>query len=122
MAFDFNKLKDDIFAAGKEVGDKVNEASSVAKKKYEIHNKEALLEKQFAELGRKYYYEHKIQEFEDQSDFADIAATEAEINILKEELLTLQGAVECPSCGLKQSKENSFCSSCGTSLSKFDED
>ena len=31
MGIDFNKLKTDIVSAGKEVGDKVSEASNVAK-------------------------------------------------------------------------------------------
>ena len=116
MAFDFNKLRDELVSAGKEVGDKVNDASEVVKKKYEIHTKEDLLEKQFAEFGRKYYYAHKDAASEEHEEFADIARTESEIEKLKDELLDLQGAVECPSCGLKQSNENAFCTSCGASM------
>ena len=49
MAFDFNKLKSDIVSMGKDVGDKVSDASAVAKVKLDIHNKESYMEKQFTE-------------------------------------------------------------------------
>ena len=39
MAFDFNKLKSDIVSMGKDVGDKVSDASAIAKVKLDIHNK-----------------------------------------------------------------------------------
>ena len=60
MAFDFNKLKSDIVSMGKDVGDKVSDASAIAKVKLDIHNKESYMEKQFTELGRAYYLAHKI--------------------------------------------------------------
>ena len=50
MAFDFNKLKSDIVSMGKDVGDKVSDASAIAKVKLDIHNKESYMEKQFTEL------------------------------------------------------------------------
>ena len=62
MAFDFNKLKSDIVSMGKDVGDKVSDASAVAKVKLDIHNKESYMEKQFTELGRAYYLAHKNEE------------------------------------------------------------
>ena len=116
MAFNFNKLKDELVSAGKEVGDKVSEVSEIAKKKYEIHSKEDLLEKQFAELGRKYYADFKKDEQADSEKFSDVMKTENEIKQLKEELLILQGAVDCPVCGLKQDKGNAFCTGCGASI------
>ena len=70
MGIDFNKLKTDIVSAGKEVGDKVSEASNVAKLKLDIHTKEDFVEKQFAALGRAYYEAHKDDDVPEKDFFA----------------------------------------------------
>ena len=117
MGFDFNKLKSDIVSVGKDVGNKVSDASAVAKLKMDIHNKEDFMEKQFTELGRAYYLAHKDEEeMPEKEFFKPIAEAEAELARLQDELLTMQGAKVCPSCGAKQSKESSFCNSCGAKL------
>ena len=86
MAFDFNKLKSDIVSMGKDVGDKVSDASAVAKVKLDIHNKESYMEKQFTELGRAYYLAHKNEEnIPEKEFFKPIAEAEAEIARLQEQ-------------------------------------
>lgn len=117
MAFDFNKIKDDIISAGKDVGAKAKDVSATAKIKLDISSKESFLQKQYAELGRVYFEAHK-----DEEDVAEKEAFDAikdilrELDDLKEQLLDKQGSVVCPNCGEKQSMEASFCSKCGASL------
>ncbi len=121
MGFDLTRLRDELVSAGKEVGEKVSDASTVAKKKIDILSKEDVLEKQFAELGREYYYQNKEKDEEKSDLFAEIAATEDEIQKLKDEILKIQGSAECPSCGTKQSSDHSFCTNCGSSMTPTEE-
>lgn len=122
MAFDFNKLKSDIVSMGKDVGDKVSDASAIAKVKLDIHNKESYMEKQFTELGRAYYLAHKNEEnIPEKEFFRPIAEAEAEIARLQEQLMTLQGAEVCPSCGKKQPAGHAFCESCGAAMNETNE-
>ncbi len=118
MAFDFDKLKDSLFSAGKEVEEFAKDASKVAKLKYDIHNKEVFLEKQYALLGKAFYEAHKNEDVEEKAYFPSIEEAKQELARLNEELLDAQGSVECPNCGDKQSQENDFCKSCGTCLTK----
>lgn len=116
MAFDFDKLKENLVSAGKGVGEKAKEVSNVAKIKYDIHAKEDFLEKQYALLGRAFYNAHKDEDVEEKIYFPSIAGAEEELNQLKQELLEVQGAVVCSNCGEKQPEKNDFCSSCGNAL------
>ena len=117
MAFDFNKLKSDIVSMGKDVGDKVSDASAIAKVKLDIHNKESYMEKQFTELGRAYYLAHKNDEnIPEKEFFKPIQEAEAEIARMQDQLMTLQGAESCQSCGKKQPAGDTFCESCGAQM------
>lgn len=119
MAFEFNlgKVKESLVNAGKEVESMAKDASAVAKLKIDIHNKETFLEKQYALLGKAFYEAHKEEEEPEQNTyFPSIKEAEAELTRLQEELLSAQGAVVCPSCGVKQTEKHDFCSSCGTAL------
>ena len=118
MAFEFNleKVKESLVNAGKEVEDMAKGASAVAKIKIDIHNKETFLDKQYALLGKAFYEAHKDDDIEEKVYFPSIAEAEEELLRLKEELLSVQGAVECSACGSKQSDENTFCADCGASL------
>lgn len=125
MAFEFNlgKMKESLMSAGKEVEGMAKGASAVAKIKIDIHNKETFLEKQYALLGKAYYDAHKDDEnIEEQVYFPSIKEAEEELARLKEELLGVQGAVVCPSCGEKQTEKHDFCSSCGVQLKTKEEE
>ena len=116
MAFDFDKIKDSLINAGREVENMAKDVSAVAKIKMDIHNKEVFLEKQYALLGKAFYNAHKDEDVEEKNYFPSIVEAEAELVRLNEELLTAQGAVACPSCGSKQPAEKGFCSDCGAAL------
>lgn len=122
MGFDFESVKNTITSAGKEVGDKAKEVSSVAKIKLDIRAKEDFLQKQYTELGRMYYVAHKDEDVPEKECFASIAEAIDEIKALTDEMLVTQGAVICPKCGAKQPKEHTFCQACGERLSIFEED
>lgn len=114
--FDLNKVKETLVNAGKEVESKAKDVSAIAKIKIDIHNKEVFLDKQFALLGKAFYEAHKDDDIEEQVYFTSIKEAEVELAQLNADLLAAQGAVECPSCGSKQSQDNTFCADCGNEL------
>lgn len=118
MTIDFDKLKDDLFSVGKEVGDRVSDVSNIAKLKLELRSKEDFIQRQFAELGRLYYEAHKdaSDSVAEQDLFNSIAETEAQIEETKSTILNLQGAICCPECGEKYQKGYKFCPFCGGEL------
>lgn len=122
MAFNFNKVKESILSAGKEVESFAKDASAIAKIKYDIRTKEDFLEKQYALLGKAFYNAHKDEEVEESVYFGPIEEAEEALENLKADLLAAQGAKECPNCGAKQAEKHDFCSSCGTSLKKAEDD
>ena len=118
MAFEFDleKVKASLINVGKDVEEFEKNTSNTARIKYDIHNKESFLEKQYALLGKAYYEAHKDEDVEEKECFASIKEAEAELANLRAELLKTQGALECPSCGAKQEDKNAFCSNCGAAL------
>ena len=119
--FDFNKVKESLVNAGKEVESKAKDVSAVAKIKIDIHNKEVFLEKQYTLLGKAFYEAHKDEDVEEQVYFTSIKEAEAELAKLNADLLAAQGSVECPSCGSKQPQNNAYCADSGAELSKSEE-
>lgn len=57
-----------------------------------------------------------MSEIPEKEFFKPIAEAEAEIARLQDELMTLQGAESCPSCGKKQTAGHAFCESCGAAM------
>ena len=124
MAFEFDleKVKESLINVGKDVEEFAKNTSISAKLKYDIHNKEKFLEKQYALLGKAYYESHKDEDVKEKGCFASIKEAEEELVSLRAELLKTQGALECPSCEMKQEDKNAFCSNCGASLKREKED
>lgn len=116
----WDNLKGSLFAAGRDVSQKAKEVSEVAKLKMDIHTKEAFVEKQFAALGRAYYETNKDNASEaDEEKFAVIKEALEEIERMSQQVLDIQGVVQCPNCGKKMPSDNSFCSDCGTKLDEI---
>ena len=114
--FDLDKVKESLISAGKEVENMAKDASAIAKIKIDIHNKEVFLDKQFALLGKAFYEAHKDEDIEEQVYFTSIKEAEADLAQLNADLLAVQGATECPSCGSKQPQDKAFCADCGSEL------
>lgn len=116
MSF-FDDVKESLVSAGKDVSQKAKEVSGVARLKLDVKTKEDFVTKQYAELGRMYYEQHKEdEEAANEEQFEVIREALEEIDRMKTEILNLQGASECPNCGAKMPLGAAFCSSCGTKL------
>ncbi len=113
----WEELKGSLFAAGRDVSQKAKEVSEVAKLKMDIHTKEEFVEKQFAILGRAYYEANKENVNEKDAEQFDVI-TEAidEIERMSQQVLDIQGMVQCTNCGKKVPTGTSFCSDCGTKI------
>ena len=110
-------LKGSLFAAGRDVSQKAKDVSEIAKLKMDIHTKEDFVEKQFAALGRAYFEAHKENvEEKDAEQFNVISEAIEEIERMNQQILDIQGVVECPNCGKKVPVGTSYCSDCGTKL------
>ena len=113
----WDDLKGSLFAAGRDVSQKAKEVSEVAKLKMDIHTKEDFVEKQYAILGRAYYETNKDNVSEkDAEAFRVITEALEEINRMTQQVLDIQGVVQCPNCGKKVPADNAFCSDCGAKL------
>ena len=116
MSF-FDDVKESLVSAGKDVSQKAKEVSGVARLKLDVKTKEDFVTKQYAELGRMYYEQHKEdEEAANEEQLKVIREALEEIERMKAEILNLQGASECPNCGAKMPLGAAFCSSCGTKL------
>lgn len=114
MSF-FDDMKSELISAGKDVSKKAKEVSGVAKLKLDIKSKEDELNKQYIKLGKKYYDMHKEGEMPE-AEITAISTLLNEIEDLKNEVLKIQGACNCPQCGAVLPEGVSFCSKCGTNV------
>lgn len=113
----FEQIGEALLNAGKDVSQKAKDVSGIAKLKIDIKSKEDYVQKQFAMLGEKYYTEHKDDaECEEHEQIFLIKEALEEVERMKNEVLKLQGAAQCPKCGAKMPEGATFCSSCGTKL------
>ena len=116
----WDDLKGTLFAAGRDVSQKAKEVSEVAKLKMDIHTKEDFVEKQFAIIGRAYYEANKENASEkDAAQFRVITEAMEEIKRMNQQVLDIQGVVQCPGCGKKVPAGNAFCSDCGTKIEEI---
>ena len=116
----WDDLKGSLFAAGRDVSQKAKEVSEVAKLKMDIHTKEDFVEKQFAILGRAYYEANKDNASEkDAAQFRVIGEAIEEIKRMNQQVLDIQGVIQCPNCGKKLPIGTSFCSDCGTKMDQI---
>lgn len=116
----WDDLKGSLFAAGRDVSQKAKEVSEVAKLKMDIHTKEDFVEKQYAALGRAYYEANKENVSEkDAAQFRVIGEAIEEIKRMNQQVLDIQGVIQCPNCGKKLPIGTSFCSDCGTKMNEI---
>lgn len=119
----FDELTESLTIAGKDVTQKAKEVSELAKLKLDIKSKEEYVQKQYATLGAAYFEKHKDEEGIDEAEqFYLIKEALAEIDRMKQEVLKLQGAAECPKCGVRMPEGATFCSNCGTKMNDMFEE
>lgn len=114
MSF-LDSMKSELLSAGRDVSQKAKEVSEVAKLKLDIKSKEDALNKQYVELGKRYYDMHKEGEIPE-AEIVNISTLRSEIADLKEEILQIQGACTCPQCGNTLPEGTVFCSQCGAKI------
>ena len=96
----FDRMGEKLVTAGKDVTQKAKDLSGTAKLNFDIKAKEDFIEKQYAQIGKLYYEDHK-----EEADGAygqqmqAIAEAFAAIDHMKEEVLKIKGARKCPQCG-----------------------
>ena len=103
MAF-FDKLGETIVNVGKDATQKAKDLSGVAKLNLDIKAKEDYVQRQYTELGRIYYEEHKTEsEVDGAEHFELIKEALEEIERMKLEIMELRGTKTCSACGEKVS-------------------
>ena len=116
-------LTESLTTAGKDVTQKAKDMSEIAKLKMDIKAKEDYVTRQYALLGEAYFNKHKDEEgIEEAEQFFLIKEALEEMARMREEVLKIQGAAECPQCGNKMPEAATFCSNCGTKLNDMFEE
>ncbi|MCI5874302.1 MAG: zinc ribbon domain-containing protein [Clostridiales bacterium] len=119
----FDELTESLTTAGRDVSQKAKEVSEIAKLKLDIKSKEDYVQKQYAALGAAYFEKHKDEEgIEEAEQFFLIKEALGEIERMRAEVLKLQGAAECPKCGVKMPEGATFCSNCGAKMNDMYEE
>ena len=107
----FDRMGEKLVTAGKDVTQKAKDLSGTAKLNFDIKAKEDFIEKQYAQIG-KLYYGQQMQA---------IAEAFAAIDHMKEEVLKIKGARQCPQCGATVPEDTEFCGKCGAKLNIFED-
>lgn len=115
MAF-FDKLSETLVNASKDVSQKAKDLSGTAKLTMDIHAKEDQVQKMYAQIGKRYFEEHKDDEQAAYEEMAQIKEMLTVIEDMKKELMELKGAKVCPRCGQEVKAEDAYCKSCGAKI------
>ncbi|WP_075717424.1 zinc ribbon domain-containing protein [Roseburia sp. 499] len=109
----FSKLGDTISATGKDVSKKARDLTGLAKLNMDLRAKEEYILRQYQEIGKQYYEQHKE---DTESAFGEIALIKEameEMEAIKGEIAELKGMKRCQSCGTPLNIDDVFCKKCG---------
>lgn len=109
----FSKLGDTLSATGKDVSRKAKDLTGLAKLNMDVRTKEEYVLKQYTEIGKQYYEQHKDEAEPAFGEIALIKETMEEIEALKGEIAQLKGLKKCPACGAVMELDAVFCNQCG---------
>lgn len=109
----FEKLGDAITGMGRDVSQKVTDATEIAKLRMDIRSKEESVRKQYLEIGRQYYELHKDDSEPLFEEVTLIKETLEKIEELKAQIAENKGKKICPACGAANEEDASYCSKCG---------
>lgn len=116
----FDKLGATLVNASKDVSQKAKDLSGTAKLSLDIRGKEDQVEKLYAEIGMRYYMEHKDDEPAAYEQMTQIREMLADIDVMKKELLELKGAKVCARCGIEIDAADAYCKNCGAKIEDED--
>ena len=116
----FQDLGKRVSEVAKNVGQKTQEATEVARLSGRIASKEAEIEQLFLQIGKAYYSMRGAGGACEAADLfcQKVTQLEAECEAMRKEIDALKHQSRCPNCGGVQPIEASFCASCGTKLPK----
>ena len=109
----FEKLGDAITGMGRDVSQKVTDATEIAKLRMDIRSREESVRKQYLEIGKQYYELHKDDEEPLFEEISLIRETLEKIEELKVQIAENKGKKVCPGCGAANEADASYCSKCG---------
>ena len=110
----FDTFGETVAAAGKTVGGKTKEMAGAARLSLQITQEESRLSRAFAALGEAYYRDHKDDMPEGYGALAaDIEASAARLESLKQEKQILKNQKRCERCGAWMLADDRFCGKCG---------
>jgi uncharacterized protein (DUF2164 family) len=112
-----NKVGETITNKGKDVAKKAKDLAEIASLRTQITIQESSVNRIFQELGKMYYEQHKAgagDEIVEKCSQIDTAV--AEIERLKQAVMTLKGIRKCPVCGADVDDSAIYCSKCGAVL------
>lgn len=100
-------------------GKKANEMAQATRLNLQIFDLNTECEVLYKEIGKVIYDIHQGAEIENdvvEEKLAKIDALQGRIEALREQLTSLKTVCICPSCGRQCSREDAYCSGCGTPL------
>jgi uncharacterized protein (DUF2164 family) len=112
-----NKVGETITNKSKDVAKKAKDLAEIASLRTQITIQENSVNRVFQELGKMYYEQHKAGAGDDIAEkCSQIDTAVAEIERLKQAVMTLKGIRKCPVCGIEVDEAAIYCSKCGTQL------
>ncbi len=117
MAF-YEGLGKKIQQTGQGAVDKTKKSAETVKLNSAISNLEREIEKEYTELGRKYYQKHAKDEQDPDlvPHFKKISDNLEEIQKNRDQIDEIKGMQKCPNCGRSISGTMVFCKYCGARL------
>lgn len=109
----FSKLGDTLSATGKDVSRKAKDLTGLTKLNMDVRSKEEYVLRQYTEIGKQYYDQHKEDAEPQFAEMTLIKEALEEIEALKKEIAELKGLKKCQSCGAALNMEDAFCNKCG---------
>lgn len=109
----FSKLGDTISSTGRDVSQKAKDLTGIAKLNMDIRSKEEYVLKQYLEIGKQYYEQHKEETDPGFLEVGLIKDALKEIEALKDEIAEKKGLKKCQSCGAVLSMDDVYCNKCG---------
>ena len=119
----FDKVKEAAGSAAaavsegaKNASSKVNDFTEKSKLNKEIKAEETKINNFYIEMGKKIFEENAQAPAGFEEQFAGIKAAQEKISSLNEQLIAVDGFINCEKCGAKIKPDQPFCQCCGAKV------
>lgn len=107
-------VSENVAKAASGAADKTKVTIEKTKLKGQIKTEKTNIEKQYAEIGKKYFELMGHNPSEDYAPMVDIINESLnKINVIQQQLDALEAENTCPHCGTVLKKDQQFCQTCG---------